>query len=77
MSHEKSITIQAAGTLKRYVAPGVTIHNVHTVGEAVTRLTLPEEAGQLTLLVNGRLAYWQTKLDDGDILKLIPGIKGE
>lgn len=52
-----------------------TLYNVHTVGEAVSRLNLPE-SGELVMLVNGRIAYWQTELEDGDVLKLIPAISG-
>ena len=32
--------------------------------------------GELILLVNGRMAHWQTPLSDGDVLKLVPAIGG-
>lgn len=38
-------------------------------------LDLPE-MGELILLVNGRPAYWETALADGDVLHLVPGISG-
>ena len=75
MSGDKSIKIEAAGNLRQHIAPGATVYNVHTVGEAISQLNLPE-TGELLVLVNGRIAYWQTKLEDGDILKLVPAISG-
>lgn len=75
MSQNKVITIQAAGSLKRYIDSDTMVHNVHTVGEAVTQLALPE-TGVMIMLVNGRIAYWHTELEDGDILKLVPTISG-
>lgn len=75
MSDNKSITVRVSGNLKQHIAPGTTVHNVRTVGEAVTQLNLPE-TGELMLLVNGRLAYWHTELKDGDILQLMPAISG-
>ena len=75
MSDGPTIIIQASGSLKQHVAPGATVHNVHTVGEAITQLKLPE-VGELIMLVNGRLAYWQMELKDGDTLQLIPAISG-
>ena len=75
MNNSKSITIQATGSLKQYVASETTVHNARTVGEAVSQLGLPE-VGELLLIVNGRLAYWQTELEDGDVLQLVPAISG-
>jgi len=69
------VTIQATGILKQHIAPGLTLDGVRTVGEAVARLDLPE-MGELILLVNGRPAYWETALADGDVLHLVPGISG-
>ncbi|MCY3901116.1 MAG: hypothetical protein OXF86_21245 [Caldilineaceae bacterium] len=42
MSKNKSVTIEALGSLRQHVAPGTTVQNVQTVGEAVTQLNLPE-----------------------------------
>jgi molybdopterin converting factor small subunit len=75
MSNDKTITVQASGSLRQHVAPGTTVHNVQTVGEAVTQLSLPE-VGELIMMVNGRLAHWQMALNDGDTLQLIPAISG-
>lgn len=75
MSNDTTITIQVSGSLTQHVAAGTTVHNVHTVGEAVTRLNLPE-VGELIMLVNGRLAHWQMEVKDGDTLQLIPAISG-
>ena len=71
----KSITVKASGSLKQQVAPGTVIQNVDTVGEAMAHLNL-SEPGELMLLVNGRIAYWQTALEDGDILQLVPAVSG-
>ena len=75
MSHNKAITVHVAGSLKNHIASDTTLHNVHTVGEAITHLNLPT-SGELVILVNERIAYWQTELADGDVLKLIPAISG-
>ena len=75
MSHNKTITIQLEGSLKNHIASGLVLHDVHSVGEAITHLKLPE-SGELVILVNGRIAYWQTELADGDVLKLIPAVSG-
>lgn len=75
MSGGKSIKVEATGSLKQYLAPDTTIQNVSTVGEAISQLALPD-VGELMLLVNGKMAYWQTELQDGDVLKLVPAIGG-
>jgi hypothetical protein len=59
MSGGKSIKVEAAGSLRQYVVPGATVYNVHTVGEAISQLNLPE-TGELLMLVNGRIAYSPT-----------------
>jgi molybdopterin converting factor small subunit len=69
------VTIQATGILKQHIAPDLKLDNVRTAGEAVARLDLPE-MGELIMLVNGRPAYWDTALADGDVLHLVPGISG-
>lgn len=70
-----AVTIQATGVLRQHIAPGLSLDGVRTVGEAVTRLGLPD-LGELIMLVNGRPAHWRTELADGDILHLLPGISG-
>ena len=69
------ITVHSVGSLKRFVEPGTVLEDVRTVGEAVERLSLPESKG-LVMLVNERLANWNTSLTDGDTLQLIPTIAG-
>jgi molybdopterin converting factor small subunit len=69
------ITIRPIGSLKRFIAPDTVLDNVHTIGEAVAQLSLPEDMG-LVMLVNGRTTNWNTVLADGDILQLIPVISG-
>ena len=68
------ITIQTAGFLKEQIPDDLSV-DANTVGEAVTQLDLGE-TGELILLVNGRMAHWQTSLNDGDVLKLVPAIGG-
>ncbi len=70
-----SVTVRVAGALKERVAPDLTLEGVSTVGEAVTRLDLPADMG-LVIMVNGKLAHWQTTLADGDVLHLTPVIGG-
>jgi len=43
---------------------------VRTVAEAWARLDLGQASG-LAVLVNGRLADWQTELRDGDVVRLL------
>jgi molybdopterin converting factor small subunit len=76
MSKNKTVTIKASGSLRQHVVPGTTVQNVHTVGEAVTQLNLAEMGTGMMMLVNGRIAYWQTELDDGDTLLLLSAISG-
>lgn len=74
VSFRMTITIQVAGVLKEQVEDGLQLE-ASTVGEAVTQLDLVD-TGELILLVNGRMAHWQTPLSDGDMLKLVPAIGG-
>ncbi len=46
-----------------------------TVGEAAQRLPLTRSTG-LMILVNGRLAQWDTGLCEGDVVELIPALGG-
>ena len=68
------VGIQAAGILKEHITPDLTVE-ASSVGEAVSQLDF-RDAGEVVFLVNGRMAHWQTKLHDGDLLKLIPAIGG-
>jgi sulfur carrier protein ThiS len=69
-----AVGIQASGVLQKHLPSGLQIEAA-TVGEAVSMVDLPE-VGELLLLVNGRIAHWQTELNDGDVLKLVPAIGG-
>jgi molybdopterin converting factor small subunit len=75
MAQTNSVTIQASGSLRQHIGAETRVHNVRTVGEAVSQLKLPE-VGELLFIVNGRLAYWQTELEDGDVLQLAPAVGG-
>ncbi|MCS7040092.1 MAG: MoaD/ThiS family protein [Caldilineales bacterium] len=72
-----SIIVRLAGSLR----PNddhereIVLTQARTVGEAVGQLDLPQTMG-LVMLVNGRLAHWQTELQDGDVLQLLPVIGG-
>ena len=46
------------------------LEDVRTVAEAWVRLELGQASG-LAVLVNGRLADWQTELRDGDVVRLL------
>lgn len=69
-----SIKIQTSGILKEQIPADLQVE-ASNVGEALSQLDLPED-GELILLVNGRMAHWQTPLNDGDVLKLVPAISG-
>lgn len=69
------ITIQAAGSLKERIPPDTTVATAHTVGEAMSQLSLPRDVG-VVMMVNGRLAHWNTELKDGDTLQLAPVVGG-
>jgi len=70
-----TIKIYPTGLLKRYIAAETELDNVHTVADALARLSLPPDMGVIAL-VNGRVAGPQTVLNDGDELKLAPTISG-
>jgi molybdopterin converting factor small subunit len=46
-----------------------------TVGEAAQAAGLARRTG-LVILVNGRLADWQTRLADGDVVEFVPALGG-
>jgi len=70
-----TVTVRALGSLRSRVPGSVTLENVHTVGEAIEQLDLPHTEG-LAILVNGRLATWDTSLQDADVVQLVPQISG-
>ncbi len=70
-----AVQIQTAGILKQQIPSGATVDNVSTVGAAIKQLGI-DHSGEIIMLVNGKPAYWNTELRDGDTLSLLPGISG-
>jgi sulfur carrier protein ThiS len=72
-----SVLVRLAGSLRSTDdhEHEIVLAQARTVGEAVSQLDLPQSMG-LVMLVNGRLAHWQTELQDGDVLQLLPVIGG-
>jgi molybdopterin converting factor small subunit len=69
------VSVEATGSLKSAIPNGTALSDVETVGQAVERLSLPSDVG-IAMLVNGRVAHWNTELHDGDVLTLLPAICG-
>jgi molybdopterin converting factor small subunit len=69
------VTVEATGSLRAVVPPGTSVANVETVGRAIEHLSLPCDVG-VAMLVNGRVANWNTELQDGDVITLLPAICG-
>jgi sulfur carrier protein ThiS len=71
-----TIIVRLAGSLRHNEDEReIVLTQARTVGEAVGQIDLPQTMG-LVMLVNGRLAHWQTELQDGDVLQLLPVIGG-
>ena len=70
-----SVHIRVAGALKEHTDRNVTLDGVHSVAEALSRLALPPDMG-VVIMVNGRLATWQTPLQDGDLVHVVPVAAG-
>jgi sulfur carrier protein ThiS len=69
------VTVEAGGSLRTRIPPQTTLDDVQTVGDALQRLALPPDVA-LIIMVNGRIAYWTTRLNDGDAIQLLPTIGG-
>lgn len=69
------ITIEAGGSLRSHILPQTAFEDVETVGEALQRLHLPPDIAVI-MMVNGRIAHWTTRLNDGDAIQLLPTIGG-
>ena len=69
------VTIEAEELLPGQPSPVLILDSPSTVGEAVTLLPLTRSTG-LMILVNGKLAQWETALQDGDVVELIPALGG-
>jgi molybdopterin converting factor small subunit len=70
-----TVTVRAHGSLRDRIPSGARLDDVHTVGEAITRLAIPPDLG-LAIMVNGHIANWNTTLADGDLLQLVPALAG-
>jgi len=69
------VTVEAGGSLRTRIPPQTTLEDVQTVGDALQRLHLPPDMA-LIIMVNGRLAHWTTRLNEGDAIQLLPTIGG-
>jgi sulfur carrier protein ThiS len=72
MGKVKVITV---GLLKAHVPEETTVAAGQTVAQAVEMLGLHTGEG-IVPLVNGRLAFWDTLLRDGDRLELVQSVSG-
>ena len=70
-----TVTVRAHGSLRDRIPTGTKLEDVCTVGEAIQRLAVPSELG-LAIMVNGRIANWNTPLAHGDLLQLVPALSG-
>ena len=69
------VTFEAEGLLSGEASPVLALNSPCTVGEAAGLLPLTRSTG-LMILVNGKLAQWDTALKDGDLVELIPALGG-
>lgn len=69
------VRVEAEGGLRDKIPPQTALNGVATVGEALQQLHLPPDMA-LIIMVNGRIAHWTTRLQDGDVLQLLPTIGG-
>ncbi len=70
------ITIHAEDLLpKGTSSPVLTLDGPCTLGDAIKTLPLARSTG-LMILVNGKLAQWDSALQDGDEVELIPALGG-
>lgn len=70
-----SITVQAHELTPTIGDASLTVDGARTVAEAVGMLRLPLRTAVI-ILVNGRLASWETPLRDGDLVELLPALSG-
>jgi molybdopterin converting factor small subunit len=69
------VTIQAEDLLPGEASRVLTLAGPCTIGEAVKELALSRSTG-LMILLNGRIARWESPLQDGDEVELIPALGG-
>jgi hypothetical protein len=65
-----SVRVEGRGAISERIPPDLTFEDGHTVGEIMLRLDLPTAIGKI-MLVNGRLANWDTPLQPGDVLQIV------
>ncbi len=69
------VTVHAEDLMPDGASPVLVLEDSYTVGEAVGLLPLKRATG-LIILVNDKLAQWDTPLHDGDEVELIPALGG-
>ncbi len=69
------VSVRAEGLLRGEDSRELVLDAPCTVGQAAALLPLGRSSG-LMILVNGRLAHWETALGDGDVVELIPARGG-
>lgn len=69
------VTVRAEDLLPNAASVVLTFDHPCTVGSVVQALA-PVRSTGLMILVNGKLAGWQTVLQDGDDVELIPALGG-
>lgn len=70
-----AVVVEASDALAARIPPGLALEDVRTVAEVIVRLNLSGQRG-LIILVNHRLAGWDTELKAGDVVQIIPTIAG-
>ncbi len=69
------VTVHAEDLVPAQTSPLLVLDVPCTVGEVAQQLPLKRASG-LMILVNGKLARWDTALQDGDVVELIPVLGG-
>jgi molybdopterin converting factor small subunit len=69
------VRFEAEDLLPKQPSPVLILDPPCTVGEAASQLPLTRSTG-LVILVNGKLAQWDTALQDGDLVEIIPALGG-
>jgi|YNPNPStandDraft_1061719.scaffolds.fasta_scaffold01904_13 molybdopterin converting factor small subunit len=70
-----AVIVEIAGFRPASTPQRTAVEGVETAGQAIERLAVSDRPG-LIILVNGRLASWHTRLQDNDIVQLIPAPAG-
>lgn len=70
-----SILVTIHAPTPSQAAASAAVEGARTVAEAVGMLRLSLRM-VVIILVNGRLAGWETMLQDGDVIELLPAVGG-